>query len=494
MDVRELSVYALLVAYGLVLAALFIYGLNFLYLVAQAMRFNGSEPPLPPMSHAANVTVQVPMYNERHVAGRVIDAVANLKWPRENLEIQILDDSTDDTRQIAAERVSRWQSRGVSIEHIHRERREGYKAGALASGTKIASGEFMAVFDADFVPPPDFLERTIPYLMAEERLAFVQARWEHLNARQSSLTRLQGIALDAHFGVEQFARSRAGHMFNFNGTAGIWRRAAVESAGGWLARTLTEDLDLSYRVLLAGWRGRFLREVNAPAELPPSMAAFRRQQSRWAQGSIECATLLIPQILRSRMRLADKLQAIIHLSGYILHILLFIMGLLYPLVVLASTTHPEISSLYGLGSLFALTIFGPSIFFIYGQIALKREWRWWRDTPRILTVSLLGVGMILNTMRATVRAFRSGERVFERTPKWGDSAHLHRTYQIHAQRSMLLELGWGLFNLGVVAFAVMRGQSTIAAFAGLFGVGALYVAALTLAPLRPVFVREPTGQ
>lgn len=267
-------------------------------------------------------------------------------------------------------------------------------------------------------------------------------------------------------------------MFNFNGTAGVWRRAAVEAVGGWQARTLTEDLDLSYRVLLGGWRGLYLRDLVSPAELPATMAAFRRQQARWAQGSIECAMFLIPQILRSEARLRDKYQAIVHLSGYGLHVVLVLLALLYPLVVVARSQLPQIATLYGLASLFALTIFAPTIFFAYGQVALGRKW--WREIPRILAVSILGVGMMLNTWRAMGRAFAKGERVFERTPKWGSRKPAGRTYMLGADRTIWLEIVWGVFNLGVTVLALTARQLTIALFAGMFGVGALYVAGVTL--------------
>ena len=461
------------------MSALFAYGLNFIYLIIQAIRFNKPDPVLPTMTTIPRVTVQVPIYNERFVAERIIDAVAQMSWPHDRLEIQILDDSSDETIGIAGERVAVWQSKGVPITHLTRNKRTGYKAGALEHGTRLASGDFMAVFDADFVPPPDFLERTVPHLLADQGLAFVQARWEHLNADDSSLTRIQALALDAHFGVEQFARSQAGHMFNFNGTAGVWRREAVQAAGGWKARTLTEDLDLSYRVLLAGWHGLFLRDLTAPAELPPTMAAFRRQQARWAQGSIECAVTLLPQILRSSTSVANKAQAVIHLSGYLLHVLLFMLGLLYPLIVFAASRRPEIASLYGVGALFSVTIFAPTMFFTYGQVVLQRKW--WRSLPHILPVSILGVGMILNTMRALIRAFGKGEREFKRTPKWGEQSGSRQTYRLGAERSIWLELIWGIFNLSVAAYALVWHQLAIAIFSTMFGAGAIYVTILTLA-------------
>src|SRR5262245_43215436 len=268
-----------LALYGSIFVVLFAYGLNFLYLTIVAIR-RPHDAPVPPSPRPGDwpvVTVQLPIFNEVYVAERLIDAVAGLDYPADRLEIQVLDDSTDETAAIVAGLVGRWQRRGVDIRHLHRTDRRGYKAGALAAGMDVARGSVFAIFDADFIPPADFLRRAVPALIADPRLAFVQARWGHTNRDDSLLTSLQALSIDGHFAIEQRARAAAGHWFNFNGTAGIWRRDALADAGGWRDDTLTEDLDVSYRAWLRGWRAAYLGELVAPAELPVSINAYRRQ-------------------------------------------------------------------------------------------------------------------------------------------------------------------------------------------------------------------------
>jgi cellulose synthase/poly-beta-1,6-N-acetylglucosamine synthase-like glycosyltransferase len=320
----------LLALYYLVLSVLAVYGLHRLVLLAVYFRTrkHGAVRPPDPATWP-RVTVQLPIFNERYVATRLIDAVCAFDYPRDRLEIQVLDDSTDDTTDRIARRVAHYRARGLDIHHLHRRRRTGYKAGALAAGCQQAQGELLAVFDADFVPPPEFLRETVPHF-ADPRLGVVQARWEHVNREYSLLTRAQAIFLDAHFLIEHVARNRAGHFFNFNGTAGIWRREAIVDAGGWHHDTLTEDLDLSYRAQLAGWRFLFLPEVTAPAELPVDVNAFKRQQFRWAKGSIQTARKLLGPVLRSDLPWSTKVEATIHLTNnaaYLLMVLLSLLGL-----------------------------------------------------------------------------------------------------------------------------------------------------------------------
>ncbi len=290
----------ILVLYFFVLSILAIYGWHRYYLVYLYMKHKSRVPPaLPPPAVLPRVTVQLPIFNEMYVANRLIDAVCELDYPRELLQIQVLDDSTDETTEIAELSVRRHAERGFDIQYLHRVDRVGYKAGALEAGLKEASGEFIAIFDADFVPPRDFLLRTIGYF-DEENVGMVQARWGHLNADYSLLTRIQSILLDAHFVLEHGGRNRAGCFFNFNGTAGVWRRAAIDNAGGWQHDTLTEDLDLSYRAQLKGWRFVFLPDVISPAEVPVEMNSFKSQQHRWAKGSIQTCLKLMPRILRPK--------------------------------------------------------------------------------------------------------------------------------------------------------------------------------------------------
>src|ERR671930_1944350 len=266
------------------------------------------EPP----AEWPSVTVQLPLYNERYVARRVLEAVGRLDYPRDRLEIQVLDDSTDDTRVIVAEAASQLRARGLTVVHLHRRERTGFKAGALAAGLKEARGEFLAIFDADAVPEPDFLRKTIPHF-TEAWLAVVQTRWGHLNREFSLLTVAQALGIDGHFAVEQSARFWGNLLLNFNGTAGVWRKAAIEDAGGWTHDTLTEDLDLSYRAQLRGWRIVYVSNLIAPAEVPVEMNAFKSQQHRWAKGSIQTARKLLPEIVKAPLPLWTKYQAFVHL-------------------------------------------------------------------------------------------------------------------------------------------------------------------------------------
>jgi cellulose synthase/poly-beta-1,6-N-acetylglucosamine synthase-like glycosyltransferase len=410
------------ILYLMVVGMLFIYGINFFYLTYLSWRHSGERRVTPVLQEWPLVTVQLPVYNEMYVAERLIEAVAGLDYPADRLEIQVLDDSTDETVEIIRRAVERQRKHGVNIQHLHRSQRSGYKAGALAKGFECARGEFLAIFDADFVPPPDYLRRTIPnfYLPVtsnERPVAFVQARWGHVNRDYSLLTYLQALAIDAHFMVEQFARSRGGYWFNFNGTAGVWRRQAIEDAGGWRADTLTEDLDLSYRAFLKGWQAVYLRDLEAPAELPVSFSAYRRQQHRWARGSLECAVKLLPQVWNAPISLPMKIEATLHLTGYGVHLLLFSLVVLYPFVLLLSRYYPALISLFGIALIFNATAFAPTIFFVAAQQQLGRSW--WRQIPLILFITALGAGMMMNTVRAALQIIGRRAVIFERTPKFG---------------------------------------------------------------------------
>jgi cellulose synthase/poly-beta-1,6-N-acetylglucosamine synthase-like glycosyltransferase len=301
-----------------VVPMLFIFGyslVQFSLMLAYRAKKKTPEAPLPPTpSEWPLVTVQLPIYNERYVVERLLDTVALLDYPATRLEIQILDDSTDDTTERIAERVAYWTAKGVNMQHVRRPNREGFKAGALAWGLAKARGEFIAIFDADFVPSPDFLQKTIPYFLTDAAIGVVQTRWGHLNESYSLITRLQALGLDAHFTIEQTGRSSGGHFINFNGTAGVWRRQTIMQAGGWSADTLTEDLDLSYRAQLNGWRFVYLENLLSPAELPITMPAVKSQQYRWTKGAAECARKNLPAVWRSpRLSLSTKLHATFHL-------------------------------------------------------------------------------------------------------------------------------------------------------------------------------------
>lgn len=450
-----------------------IYGLNSLLLAALYLRHrrehNGrpaSQPSCYPM-----VTVQLPVYNERHVIERLIDAVAALDWPYTELQIQILDDSNDETTALARTRVDYHKKRGLDIEVVRRPDRTGYKAGALAFGLKRARGAFIAIFDADFIPPADFLQRTIQPFLDQPRLGLVQTRWAHLNARYSALTRAQSLALDGHFVVEQTARNRSGLLMNFNGTAGVWRRTCVETSGGWSGDTISEDLDLSYRAQLAGWDCLYMPEVPAPAELPPQLAAFKRQQFRWAKGSIQCLRKLWRAILTCgdslecigvkdysatqnatdlsshrppsrRLNITQKVAALVHLSSYLAHPLMLILLLCsLPLFLNPRDTHLPMAMAYmGFASL------GPPMVYALSQRALYPDWR--RRLLVFPVLALLGTGIALNNTRAVLEALRGRGGPFSRTPKFrleGDRGHwVDSTYR--------LPLDWTTLGEALLAF------------------------------------------
>jgi cellulose synthase/poly-beta-1,6-N-acetylglucosamine synthase-like glycosyltransferase len=470
------------VLYLTVVVALFIYGVNFFYLTFLAWRKRDWRSVVAPMSELPFVTVQLPIYNELYVAERLIDAVANLDYSADRLEIQVLDDSTDETIQVVHRAVERWRARGICIEQIRRTKRVGYKAGALANGLALARGEFLAIFDADFVPSPDFLKRTLPHFQ-NPRVAFIQTRWGHVNREYSLFTLLQSLAIDAHFMVEQFARSQSGYWFNFNGTAGVWRRSALQDAGGWTSDTLTEDLDLSYRAFLHGWQAVYLAEVECPAELPVSFSAYRRQQHRWARGSFECALKLISQVWNAPISFPQKVEATLHLTGYGVHLLLAALVLLYPFVLVLSQQYPGLVSLFGIALVFNVTTFAPTIFFVIAQRQLGR--RWWRLLPAILFITVLGSGMMLNTLRAALQIAVKPSGVFERTPKFGiaqpKQSWIGRRYQLRLDRIVFFEIALALFNIGTALLAVHARNWSIAAYANLFAVGLLFTSGMTIA-------------
>ncbi|MBI4670133.1 MAG: glycosyltransferase [Chloroflexi bacterium] len=476
-----LFIFAILI-YGIVLVILFAFGMNFLYLAFLALRQGQREPVAPPLREMPLVSVQLPIFNELYVAERLIDAVARFDWAPERLEILVLDDSTDETRAIVQQAVERWRAHGVNIQHIHRADRTGFKAGALALGMTETQAEYIAYFDADFVPPRDFLRQTMPH-MADDKVAFIQTRWGHVNRNYSLLTFLQSLAIDAHFMVEQFARARAGYWFNFNGTAGVWRRAAIEHAGGWKQDTLTEDLDLSYRAFLNGWKALYLRDVVTPAELPVTFGAYQRQQHRWAKGSLECALELLPQVWRAPISLSHKLEGTFHLTGYSIHLFMFALMLVYPAVIFYAPQFPELLALYGVGALFNLSALAPTMYFTLAQKELGKDW--WQKIPAILFIMALGAGMMPNTVRAAWQILIGRNKDFERTPKFGvarrDDAWVTKRYQLRIDLWILFELAMAGWNLGTLIYAWEMRNWIIAFYAGIFFVGAVFVTGLSLA-------------
>ena len=403
----------------LCVVALFVYGLNgYLLLAVRWWHRRRFETPTPPPSPAEwpSVTVQCPVYNERYVVRRLLHAVGALDYPPERLEIQVLDDSTDDTTTIIAEMVRALRDRGLSIVHLHRRERTGFKAGALAAGLKEARGEFVAIFDADAVPGADFLRMMLPHF-ADPDVAVVQARWGHLNRDFSLLTVAESLGIDGHFAVEQSARFCGKLFLNFNGTAGIWRRAAIEDAGGWTHDTLTEDLDLSYRAQLRGWRIVYRPDVVCPAELPVLISGFKSQQRRWAKGSIQTARKLLPAIMRLPRSPWIKYQAFIHLTYYMIHPAILIAVLLCAPLVGAQEVAPDGNVALGVGLAVALSMLGPGVLLLYAQRILDP--RWPRHVWQLPSILIIGVGVAWSTSLAVLGALWKKDLEFIRTPKFG---------------------------------------------------------------------------
>ncbi|HXF69717.1 MAG TPA: glycosyltransferase [Thermoflexus sp.] len=401
---KILAAASLAISVLLFLYAFYILALTGLSLWGRGRRIPRAEPRTWPF-----VTIQLPIYNEGKVVERLLEAVVALDYPQDRLEIQVLDDSTDETAQLVRRQVAYYQALGHPIQLLRRPNRNGYKAGALAYGLRHAQGEFIAIFDADFIPPSDFLKRMIPVLLADPAIGAVQARWSHLNADASWITRAQALMLDAHFVVDQAARSAAGLPVNFNGSAGVWRRRAIEAAGGWESDTLTEDLDLSYRAQLAGWRVVFVPDVTVPGEIPPTLQAFKGQQFRWAKGTTQTFCKLIGRIWSSRWPWWKRLVATFHLGGYFTNLLGVLLLLLWGPLLQHSAERPKWTMILGLGLLAVPLMYGLS------QQALYPDWP--RRLWAIPILFLVGTGLTLNNTRAILEALLGYRSEFQRTPK-----------------------------------------------------------------------------
>ena len=440
--------------YVIVALGLSLYGFHEILLLILYLLHRGKKAPPPELKETPFVTIQLPIYNEAHVVERLIDAVANLDYPRDRFEIQVLDDSTDETIFLAEEKARKWRRQGVNVTVLHRGRRDGFKAGALAEGLKYARGEFIAIFDADFIPQPDFLRRTIPYFLRNPRLGMVQVRWGHLNRDYSPLTRAQAIALDGHFVVEQTARNRTGLFMNFNGSGGVWRKSCIEDAGGWHKDTLSEDMDLSYRAQLKGWQCLYLPEVVAPAEIPPQLNAFKRQQFRWAKGSIQCLMKLGSSLLRSHQPWFRKAEGIIHLSSYLIHPLMVIMLLLIlPLMLLDFRIHLPLTYL-------SMASLGPPLVYLFAENVASEKGV--QEMAYFPILALLGVGIALNNTKAVWEALTRRQNRFGRTPKfrlyhkngrWAGSP-----YALSFEGVIVGEIALALYALAAIAVAWLKGR------------------------------------
>jgi cellulose synthase/poly-beta-1,6-N-acetylglucosamine synthase-like glycosyltransferase len=473
--------------YLAVLLVLAIYGVHRTFLVSLYYRNRHKRPkPLGSFAELPAVTVQLPLFNEMYVVERLLDSVAAIRYPRDRFQIQILDDSTDETQEICKRKVEDLARRfpDLEVEYIHRVDRGGFKAGALQNGLRTAKGEFVLIFDADFLPLPDILERSIHHF-SDPQVAVVQCRWEHVNRDFSALTEVEALMLDGHFIMEHAGRNWSGRFFNFNGTAGLWRRAAIADAGDWQHDTLTEDMDLSYRAQLRGWKFVYLPEIAAPAELPVEMSAFKAQQFRWAKGSIQVAKKLLPTILRSNVGFAQKVEAFFHLSNNIAYPLLLLLSiLLLPNLALRAHHGWREVLLIDLPLFFGTTASVAS-FYLASQreIALMtapgERRSLWLAVKRLPLVMSIGIGLCVNQTRAVLEALAGRETEFVRTPKHGIRGKLEswsgKKYRAAKSLTPFIEVTMAAYFVLAIGVAVQHGHYISIPFLCLFLCGFGYV-------------------
>jgi len=477
-----------IVAYVSVILVLAVYGFHrshlvYLYLknrrrVARPAR-RYEEVPL--------VTVQLPVFNEMYVVERLIEAVAAIDYPRDRFEIQVLDDSTDETREIAAKKCAEVAARGIDCKHITRADRKGYKAGALDHGLGTARGEFIAVFDADFVPGASFLRDTIDHF-TDDGVGMVQARWGHLNGDFSGLTRVQSIMLDGHFIIEHTARNRSGRFFNFNGTAGVWRRTTIVSAGGWQHDTLTEDLDLSYRAQMKGWQFVYLPDVVAPAEIPCEMNSFKSQQFRWAKGSLQTARKILPQLFRSDLPWKVKFEAAFHLSNNVAYLFLVLLSLLLLPMLAVRGEHGWKEVLLLDLPLFFGTTLSIAGFYVMTQRLGDEHVGIWTAIRRVPLALSLGIGLSINQSKAVLEGLWGGQSEFVRTPKHGlagggslpSDTWVSKKYRAAKSLVPVIEILFAAYFVATIIVAVYCRHFTSLPFLLLFLGGYLYVGVLSI--------------
>jgi len=448
----------ILLIYFLSLSILFafgIHGLVMLYYYHKTQKILVPKVEMP--DEYPVVTIQLPMYNELYVIERLIKSVCNIKYPIDKLHVQVLDDSTDETVGIASKLVDDFRIKGYDIEYIHRTNRDGYKAGALKAGLETAKGEFVAIFDADFVPNDDFLMKTIPYFN-NKNIGMVQTRWEHLNEEYSFITRAAALALDGHFVIEQQVRNKAGFFINFNGTAGVWRKETIIDAGNWHADTLTEDLDLSYRAQLKGWKFMFLNDVTSPAELPADINALKTQQFRWTKGAVETAKKMLPVVFKSDLSFKIKLECFVHLTSNIVFPFIIVVALLnIPLVIIKNTVGGY-DNYYNLMSVFVLASISTFLFYMYAQRAIHLDWR---RRLLLFPVFLAGsMGFAVNNTKAVMEALFNKKSGFVRTPKSniehaGDQWQNKKYKQKKIDWTVVVELGLAAYyvvGIGISAY------------------------------------------
>ncbi len=476
------------ICYLSVLFGLSAYGIHRYVIIYLFLKNRKNEPkPVARFTDLPRVTIQLPIFNEVYVVERLLRSVSEIDYPKDKLQIQVLDDSTDDTREITSSVAADLRQRGFNVELIHRVDRHGFKAGALATGLESAEGEFVCILDADFVPPPDILRKTIDFF-TDSKVGMIQTRWGHLNRGYSLLTRVQAMFLDGHLLLEQTARSRSGRFFNFNGTAGLWRKSCIQEAGGWQHDTLTEDLDLSYRAQLAGWKFVFLTDVVTPAELPVDMNGFKSQQHRWTKGSIQTCKKLLPTIWRSELPLVIKLEATGHLTSNFAYLLLALLCVLL---------HPATGGPQGWLRTFLIDVpifltasLSVAVFYICAQRELHPR-TWMKEILLLPCLLALGVGLSLNNARAVLEAVFNHQSDFARTPKYGieRKSQPWRDCKYMPLKSLLpvAEIGFALYFSYFVWYAIAHRQFLSLPFLVMFQGGFLYVSFSSLASWWPRF-------
>src|SRR5690348_6775699 len=474
---------ALLIPYFIVLILLASYGLHRYTLVYLYYKKKDKATKLPQeFAELPRVTVQLPIFNEQYVVDRLLQAVTRLDYPREKLDIQLLDDSTDETVEVARGLVEHYAAQGYPVTYHHRSNRAGFKAGALHEGLQVAKGEFVAIFDADFVPPPDFLLRTIHHF-TDPKIGMVQTRWTHINRNYSFLTEVEAILLDGHFVLEHSGRARHDVFFNFNGTAGIWRRKAIDDAGGWEHDTLTEDTDLSYRAQLKGWKFIYRQDVECPAELPIEMTAFKTQQARWAKGLIQTGKKILPQVLKSNQPFRVKLEAWYHLTANLSYPLMVVLSVLLLPAMIIRFYQGWFQMLYIDLPLFMASTFSISSFYLVSQRELFPK-RWPRALLYLPFLMALGIGLTITNTRAVLEALLGQKTEFARTPKYRVESKIDRMRAKKYRRRLgwvpWLELLIGSYFALTVYYALDNENFLTVPFLLLFVVGYWYTGLMSL--------------
>jgi len=486
---------ALLLPYFAVMILLAVYGVHrytmcYIYF---KYRKNANPNPNSHFDELPLVTIQLPIFNEQFVIDRLIEAVCAIEYPREKLEIQVLDDSTDETQQVAADIVARYAALGNPIVYIHRTNRYGYKAGALDAGLKVAKGQFVAIFDADFVPPHDWLMNVIHHF-AEPGIGMVQTRWTHLNRDYSMLTQIEAILLDGHFVIEHGARFRSGDFFNFNGTAGMWRIQAISDGGGWQHDTLTEDTDLSYRSQIAGWKFKYLPHVECPSELPIEMTAFKTQQARWAKGLIQTSIKVLPKIFRSDVPRRIKIEAVYHLTANLSYPLMVVMSALLMPAMICRFYQGWFQMLLIDVPLFTASSLSIAVFYLVSQRELFPK-TWMKTFLYLPFLMALGIGLTVTNTKAVMEALFGMKSAFVRTPKYRVAKKGEKSQAAKYRKRLVLapwiEMFLGLYFLGAIVYTFSNHNYFTAPFLILFVIGYWYTGLMSL--LQGRFERWRTG-